>query len=105
MLNLLRYREHAAYSASTESRFSTGREAYLQGYLPAFGVVASKSEATKSIKPILIVKQSSVLLTSSGTTWHWFNTRTSKPSNPSHKVMSTNAMRNHTVWQRLKTSG
>jgi hypothetical protein len=54
MLNLLRYREHAAYSTPTETKFSTGREAYLQGYLPAFGVVASKSEVTKSIKPILI---------------------------------------------------
>jgi hypothetical protein len=54
MLNLLRYREHAAYSGQTKSKFNTGREAYLQGYLPTFGVVAARSEATKNIKPILI---------------------------------------------------
>jgi hypothetical protein len=54
MLNLLRYRDQAAYSDPTVAKFSTGREAYLQGYLPAFGVVASKSDLTKSIQPILI---------------------------------------------------
>jgi hypothetical protein len=54
MLNLLRYRDEAAYPEPTVAKFSTGREAYLQGYLPAFGVVASKSELTKSIQPILI---------------------------------------------------
>jgi hypothetical protein len=54
MLNLLRYREHAAYSGESEPKFNTGREAYLQGYLSAFGVVAARSEITKDIKPILI---------------------------------------------------
>jgi hypothetical protein len=54
MLNLLRYRDEAAYSDPNVAKFSTGREAYLLGYLPAFGVVASKSELTKSIQPILI---------------------------------------------------
>jgi hypothetical protein len=54
MLNLLRYREHAAYSGQSEPTFTTGREAYLEGYLPAFGVVAARSETTKDIKPILI---------------------------------------------------
>jgi len=54
MLNLLRYRETANYSGQNGLQFKTGREAYLQGYLPAFGAVASGSEVTKSIKPILI---------------------------------------------------
>jgi hypothetical protein len=54
MLNLLRYREEAAYNAKTEARFRTGKEAYFQGYLPAFNVVASRSEVTRSIKPVFI---------------------------------------------------
>lgn len=54
MLNLLRYREQANYRGQTEPKFNTGREAYLQGYLPAFGAVASGSEVTNNIKPVLI---------------------------------------------------
>ncbi len=45
MLNLLRYREHADYGDRTDVAPSSGREAYHQRYIPAFGQVAAQVAA------------------------------------------------------------
>lgn len=41
MLNLLRYKEQADYGDRTDVAPSSGREAYHQRYIPAFGQVAA----------------------------------------------------------------
>ncbi len=41
LLNLLRYREQAAYGAGTGDPPCSGREAYHERYIPAFGRIAS----------------------------------------------------------------
>ena len=42
MLNLLRYREHADYGDRTDVAPASGREAYHERYVPAFGQVAAE---------------------------------------------------------------
>ena len=54
MLNLLRYRKQADYGDRTEFGPRSGREAYFQGYVPAFSAIAARSESTKKIRPILL---------------------------------------------------
>ncbi len=54
MLNLLRYREQANYGDLREFGSRSGREAYFQGYVPAFGAIAARSENTKSVRPIFL---------------------------------------------------
>lgn len=44
MLNLLRYRAQADYSGHEGEAPCTGREAYLQRYVPAFGLVEGAKE-------------------------------------------------------------
>ena len=54
MLNLLRYKKHADYGDRTDFGDRSGREAYFQSYVPAFGQIAARSEATKSVRPVFI---------------------------------------------------
>lgn len=42
MLNLLRYREQADYGDRTDVAPSSGREAYHERYVPAFGKIAAR---------------------------------------------------------------
>lgn len=43
MLNLLRFRDTAAYPANSDTQPMTGREAYFQRYVPAFQAVAMEA--------------------------------------------------------------
>src|SRR5689334_8843188 len=54
MLNLLRYKQHADYGDRTDFGPRSGREAYHQGYSPAFREIAARSESTKSVQPIFL---------------------------------------------------
>jgi len=54
MLNLLRYKNHADYGDRTDLGLRSGREAYFQGYVPAFSAIAARSESTKSVRPIFV---------------------------------------------------
>ena len=54
MLNLLRYKQHATYGDRTDFGSRSGRQAYLQSYVPAFNEIAARSESTKSIRPIFL---------------------------------------------------
>lgn len=50
MVNLLRYRDRADYGDRTDIEPCSGREAYHQRYVPAFGRIAS-AEGLDGIKP------------------------------------------------------
>ncbi|MBA2679626.1 MAG: hypothetical protein H0U76_14665 [Ktedonobacteraceae bacterium] len=54
MLNLLRYKQHADYGDRTDFGPRSGREAYHQGYRPAFGEVAARLESAKGIRPLFL---------------------------------------------------
>lgn len=54
MLNLLRYKQYADYGEGIDFGPHSGREAYHQGYRPAFGEIAARSESAKSIRPIFL---------------------------------------------------
>ena len=53
VLNLLRFRETAEYPAGVAPVGGTGREAYFNGYLPAFGAIAAELGVV-GIKPVWI---------------------------------------------------
>lgn len=51
MVNLLRYRDHADYGDRTDIEPCSGREAYHQRYVSAFGRIAS-AEGLDGIEPV-----------------------------------------------------
>lgn len=53
VLNLLRFRVRAVYPEGMASVGETGREAYFNGYVPAFGSVATDRGVT-GVKPVWI---------------------------------------------------
>jgi hypothetical protein len=53
VLNLLRFRDRAEYPAGVASVGETGREAYFNGYLPAFGEVAQQ-RGVAGVAPVWI---------------------------------------------------
>ena len=53
VLNLLRFRTEAKYPDSVTLVGKTGREAYFNGYVPAFGEIARK-QGIVGVKPVWI---------------------------------------------------
>ena len=56
MLNMLRFREHADYASRHNVEPCSGREAYLQHYIPAF----NKAAETEGVRGIQIIYLGSV---------------------------------------------
>ncbi len=54
MLNLLRYKQYADYGDGKDFGPRTGREAYHQGYRPAFGEIAASLGNAENIRPIFL---------------------------------------------------
>ncbi|WP_404713692.1 DUF1330 domain-containing protein [Sphingomonas sp. MMS24-J13] len=69
MVNLLRFRDAAAYSDSVTPAGRTGQEAYFNGYLPAFSAVA-KDLDLESIRPIFAGMVTGIVAGSADELWH-----------------------------------
>ena len=70
MVNLLRYRATANYDAGVEHPPCSGREAYLQRYIPAFAKVAAAVAPGESFSVEWIGGVLATLVPPTGETWH-----------------------------------
>lgn len=68
VLNLLRFRSVAQCGDGTASVGSTGREAYFNGYVPAFGAVAQE-RGVAGVKPIWIGDVAAAFVAAPGERW------------------------------------
>ena len=68
VLNLLRFRTRAEYPSGVVPVGESGREAYFNGYVPAFGAVA-QAQGVKGVKPIWIGTVAAGIATMPGERW------------------------------------
>ena len=68
VLNLLRFRARAEYPVGVVPVGESGREAYFNGYVPAFGAVAHAQGVT-GVKPIWIGTVAAAIATPRGERW------------------------------------
>jgi hypothetical protein len=69
MVNLLRFRDVAAYADSVTPAGKTGQEAYFNGYLPTFSAVA-KDLGLESVRPIFAGMVTGIVAGPSEEFWH-----------------------------------
>jgi hypothetical protein len=70
MVNLLRYRAAADYSADSGLPDCSGQEAYFQRYIPAFAKVAAAVAPGEVFTPVWVGAVSGTLVPPAGETWH-----------------------------------
>ena len=69
MVNLLRFRDVAAYADNVTPAGRTGQEAYFNGYLPAFSVIARDLDL-ESVQPIFAGMVAGIVAGPSEELWH-----------------------------------
>lgn len=68
VLNLLRFRLHADYPAGVTPVGESGRDAYFNGYVPAFGAVA-RAQGVTGVRPIWIGEVAAGIAVAPGERW------------------------------------
>lgn len=68
ILNLLRFRARAAYAEGFSSAGETGREAYFNGYVPAFAAVKANQGVT-GVQPVWIGSVAAPFAVPAGEQW------------------------------------
>ncbi len=69
MVNLLRYRPHADYGDRTDLPPCSGREAYLQRYVPAFARVAAAVAPGEPFAAVFVGSVQATLVAPDGEAW------------------------------------
>jgi hypothetical protein len=69
MVNLLRFRDAAAYTDGVTPAGTSGQEAYFRGYLPAFGAVAKELDL-EIVQPVFAGMVAGIVAGPSDELWH-----------------------------------